>query len=400
MFKFFFNLNDQSLLNFFVASILCVRDPQPEAFETLKGALERHRSQQSTTDQPTGGSSGARPTSAAPRVHYFGSKAADVAEPKHRSMPPIDTSHDYTTRQQQQHYQHIQHTPHSRYPESTPPSAGSENLSYEQSPNEELHPSDIPGQYIDPHERAGLPGHEDDDPDYFAEKRASHIVRAHTRGRTNRVGRAFSRIRDRSMDSTVSSEGPSRRNSHKGPPIKARDYADTERLDEIPREGTKPMPRPGGMLGLLLSLYNDEHLPSGFSTPASIRARSREREKSRQRPDRLPSTPGSPSSTPSPKASTSLLASGQQLVDDILGTNPTQKKSRNAGGVIGTLIASSGNLAGPAAPTSSQIQPNIKRPGFHLSRYVASFREPSCVPVSRKQIFLSAKFSPLLLNCI
>jgi len=35
---------------------------------------------------------------------------------------------------------------------------------------------------------------------------------------------------------------------------------------------------------------------------------------------------------------------------------------------VGSLIASTGNLAGIAAPVHSQLQPNVKRPGYRLSR--------------------------------
>lgn len=47
--------------------------------------------------------------------------------------------------------------------------------------------------------------------------------------------------------------------------------------------------------------------------------------------------------------------------------------ARNAGGVFGPLIASTGNIAGVAAPHASTLQPNIKRPGYKLSRSVILF---------------------------
>ncbi|KAE9397500.1 DUF1212-domain-containing protein [Gymnopus androsaceus JB14] len=51
-----------------------------------------------------------------------------------------------------------------------------------------------------------------------------------------------------------------------------------------------------------------------------------------------------------------------------LGTHrPVQ--SRNAGGVFGSLIASTGNISGAAAPTPSTLAPNVDRPGFNLTRY-------------------------------
>ncbi|KAJ4465051.1 hypothetical protein J3R30DRAFT_3893709 [Lentinula aciculospora] len=44
-------------------------------------------------------------------------------------------------------------------------------------------------------------------------------------------------------------------------------------------------------------------------------------------------------------------------------------QSRNAGGVFGSLIASTGNITGAAAPIPSTLAPNVDRPGFNLTRY-------------------------------
>jgi hypothetical protein len=49
------------------------------------------------------------------------------------------------------------------------------------------------------------------------------------------------------------------------------------------------------------------------------------------------------------------------------------RRERNAAGVWGPLITStSGTLVAAAAPTHSVIAPDVKRPGYHLSRYVIS----------------------------
>ena len=45
------------------------------------------------------------------------------------------------------------------------------------------------------------------------------------------------------------------------------------------------------------------------------------------------------------------------------------KATQNAGGVIGALIATTNNLAGPAAPAASTIGPDVSRRGYRLSRY-------------------------------
>lgn len=42
--------------------------------------------------------------------------------------------------------------------------------------------------------------------------------------------------------------------------------------------------------------------------------------------------------------------------------------ARSGAGVFGALVASTANLSGPAAPTSSSLAPSVKRPGYHLSR--------------------------------
>ncbi|ESK97089.1 pheromone-regulated membrane protein prm10 [Moniliophthora roreri MCA 2997] len=51
------------------------------------------------------------------------------------------------------------------------------------------------------------------------------------------------------------------------------------------------------------------------------------------------------------------------------GTGSRPAQARNAGGVFGSLIASTGNISGVAAPTNSTLVPSVKRPGYHLSRY-------------------------------
>lgn len=52
-------------------------------------------------------------------------------------------------------------------------------------------------------------------------------------------------------------------------------------------------------------------------------------------------------------------------------------QTRNAGGVFGSLIASTGNITAVAAPISSRLQPDVKRPGYHLSRSVSSSHFPA-----------------------
>ncbi|KIP04642.1 hypothetical protein PHLGIDRAFT_109285 [Phlebiopsis gigantea 11061_1 CR5-6] len=52
---------------------------------------------------------------------------------------------------------------------------------------------------------------------------------------------------------------------------------------------------------------------------------------------------------------------------------PTRKNP----GVFGALVASTGNISGAAAPASSTLAPNLKRPGYHLSRYAPAPLSPA-----------------------
>ncbi|KAI0051865.1 DUF1212-domain-containing protein [Auriscalpium vulgare] len=53
---------------------------------------------------------------------------------------------------------------------------------------------------------------------------------------------------------------------------------------------------------------------------------------------------------------------------------------RNAAGVWGALLASTGNITGAAAPTLSTVAPDAKRPGYHLSRYSLDSNVPTARP--------------------
>lgn len=76
----------------------------------------------------------------------------------------------------------------------------------------------------------------------------------------------------------------------------------------------------------------------------------------------------------------------EPLVDKVVsalgGERALPAQARNGGGVFGTLIASTGNITGVAAPIQSRIGPNVKRPGYHLSRY-SEEAEPE--PYKRKK---------------
>ena len=80
---------------------------------------------------------------------------------------------------------------------------------------------------------------------------------------------------------------------------------------------------------------------------------------------------GSGSQPSSGLSSTPLRSSrGLDQLTDAFGAAGVRRpaQARNAGGVFGTLIASTGNLSGAAAPGPSRIAPNPTKHGYHLAR--------------------------------
>jgi hypothetical protein len=124
---------------------------------------------------------------------------------------------------------------------------------------------------------------------------------------------------------------------------------------------TLPMTRPsGGILAALLALYDQKFpIPSVSDT----------------------STLNFPESRPRVSPTHSLLelasASGKRIANASKALHlpePRLRRERNAAGVWGPLIAcTTGSLVGAAAPTHSTIAPDIKRHGYHLSRFVYDF---------------------------
>jgi hypothetical protein len=120
----------------------------------------------------------------------------------------------------------------------------------------------------------------------------------------------------------------------------------------------------GGLLSALLSLYNaDQGLPSGMMTPGSAGGSIRGNTDSWDRPSNVSTTGYSTPETATPRSGAQTPT---KKFSTLFGQRPPVE--RNAAGVIGSLIASTGNIAGPAAPKNSQLGPNLKRPGYHLSR--------------------------------
>ncbi|KAH9049767.1 hypothetical protein EDB83DRAFT_2507273 [Lactarius deliciosus] len=211
------------------------------------------------------------------------------------------------------------------------------------SPKILLPETNVPGEaFIEPNERAGLPMLRSEDkegPFSDSEARAATVVRAHS---VNPFSRSFFRRRSRST------------------PVRPNKSEDTEKAAAA--DTTPPMTRAhGGILAALLALYDQGSDSASMSS--TVRTESGR------------GTPEPPHSSGSPSHSFMDLASapGRRLADMSRALHlPEQRppRERNAGGVWGSLITSTtGTLVGAAAPAHSSIAPDIKRPGYHLSRY-------------------------------
>ncbi|KAM5545760.1 hypothetical protein V8D89_000798 [Ganoderma adspersum] len=285
----------------------------PAAFESLMHALERHRSTSAEGEQPT------NPLS--PRVM----------------------------------------------------TAVSPGTSLPSSPSPEITPiREVPGEvFIDKNETAGLPGR---DIEEYAHAQAQKLIRAHKyslfkfRGK-HRRGRSDSEA----LSDTERKGKKSRRGLFKG-----RDASsDVEKSAEARMEAKGSEPK--GILSALLSFYEPASiLHSGMTTPARSEVSFDE--------SRAPSMYNARSSTTLPppasvrgegyfppqanaNASVSSLRPPNHPWTRVPFSNNRPPKSRGGAGVFGPLIAGTGNITGVAAPMSATVAPDLKRPGYHLSRY-------------------------------
>jgi hypothetical protein len=208
----------------------------------------------------------------------------------------------------------------------------------------------LPGEaFIEPHERAGLPvsrfEHEKEDALSDSELRATHVVRAHSRKSFKFSKRLFRRRRSRNTK------------------YERRDSGGIDCEEAIDVSSPMTRMRGGGILSALLGLYDHDR----DSDMASVS-------------DRMTDPYGSGTRTPDGMHSPthSLLdlasASGKRLATASKALHlpePRPRRERNAAGVWGSLIAStSGTLVGATAPTHSTIAPDVKRSGYHVSRWV------------------------------
>jgi hypothetical protein len=186
--------------------------------------------------------------------------------------------------------------------------------------------------FIEPHERAGLPvprsQHKGEHEFSESELHATHVVHAHSRN-----SKRFYRRRSHSTASWTNGSPDEEDGGQTNPPM-----ARTR----------------GGILAALLTLY--DRGPDVASVSDTQRH---------------------PRVSPSHSLHDLVSASGRGLatVSKALHLQePRPRRERNAAGVWGSLIASTtGTLVGATAPTHSTIAPDVKRPGYHLSRYAPFF---------------------------
>lgn len=204
---------------------------------------------------------------------------------------------------------------------------------------------EVPGEaFIGADETAGLPKIT---PEEYHEEKAQ--AQAKKRSFWSRLG-----FRSRSEDSP-----PPRKSLLQYPESDIEDSA--EAFAAAPRFGRGP-----GILSNLLTLY-DSATP-GTLTPANGSYEDLASTSGRMghsyggRLRRTMSSMSSLSNTDKQPHSASRRTTGFPFHDQ------RPSSARNGAGVFGALVASTANISGPAAPTSSSLAPSVKRPGYHLSR--------------------------------
>ncbi|CCM05223.1 uncharacterized protein FIBRA_07433 [Fibroporia radiculosa] len=265
--------------------------------------------------------------------------------------------------------------------------------------------------FIDPSETAGLPGA---GTERHSVQQAQKVISAHRRSffggmhmpHVPHMPRRHTETRDASGHKSTSSTGGEVRKRKPKKKKKSRWFglsateseleSDVERAAESPL--MPPPPRGGGVLSALLQLYDSNDAASGtvaslsaqssledLRTPAMFpptrtatqdsvsekrdyfqqgeRGRVRDGEQRRARSQERPRWAGSANSSLVSVSNLPNLRVPKPWGD----SRPPQ--ARSGAGVFGPLIASTGNISGVAAPKNSTLAPNIKRPGYRLSRY-------------------------------
>ncbi|EIW52517.1 DUF1212-domain-containing protein [Trametes versicolor FP-101664 SS1] len=303
----------------------------PDAFETLASALERHRS----SSMSEGNSSRPMIVTAAP--------TAISPEPSLPTSPELSP----------------QPTPH-----------------------------EVPGEnFIDRHETAGLPGV---DIEEYSQEQAKKVVRAHKYGFLRGLGGGGKRHkRSRSQEPLANSERRGRQTRKGFFTERHTPGGDVEKSAEVRNENKRDAPK--GVLSTLLSFYEPSNgFQSGMSTPgrssldesrpssvySGKTANLTESGSTTSSAVLMPPPPvpnraeGSGYAPSMPNPSTNSLRPPSHPWTRTLGLPDARPSAARSGaGVFGPLIASAGNIAGVAAPAPATVAPNCKRPGYHLSRY-------------------------------
>ncbi|RDB21619.1 Pheromone-regulated membrane protein 10 [Hypsizygus marmoreus] len=345
----------------------------PAAFQRLTQALERHRS---TTPV---------------RVHHY----PPQPEPAHR----VDIGEEGDN---------VSRFLSSMSTSQTSPAVLNDSGSSSMSES----PHHVPGNFIDSAENAGLPG--TNDSEGHASRQAERLVRALTRKKFFGIGSHSKVARKRSKGKKLVAE-------------RGRLVPESGESTDIEHEaGATPPPLlgGGGVLSALLSLYDQEETAPGSSasTPPRISlAEPPERPWVHPKSEhaRIPSVEelqGHREHTQSHLA-TEVIA--PPTPPDLSRTGSTEGKrqpklssfapqsflhrrrlpeARSDAGVFGPLIASTGNLSGIAAPVQSQLQPDISRPGYRLSRYSLEDKpkpasDPTLKTLSRPQTMYDSTYS-------
>ncbi|KAH9895599.1 DUF1212-domain-containing protein [Cubamyces lactineus] len=307
----------------------------PEPFETLTTALERHRSSSVSEGSHMPLSLNTAPTAMSP-------------EPSLPTSPELTPLHDGPE------VQEVQGT------------------------------HEVPGEnFIDPHETAGLPGTNIED---YSRKQAQRVVSVHKNGFLRGLIGGGRHKRSRSTEPLTEM---GRRPKHKRSGFfNAERSGDVEKTAEVRSETKDNAPK--GVLSTLLSFYEPSTgFQSGVSTPArssldesrpssmysGTLASVNERASAALMPpppvpNRSDRTEGHGYPPSMPNLSTNSLRPPTHPWTRTFGFGDSRPSAARSGaGVFGPLIASAGNIAGVAAPAPATVAPNCKRPGYHLSRY-------------------------------
>ncbi|PPQ84955.1 hypothetical protein CVT25_004468 [Psilocybe cyanescens] len=289
-----------------------------ERFQELTEALERHRVKGTPLR----------------KVHYY---------PPQTSTPTTDTGDEAeeTSSSTSENEEVNRHRGH------YPPPPPNRFFSYSPTPADASPTHEVPGNFIDEDEDAGLPGTKD--LRQFSMKQAEKVVQKHMRTRS---------------DSHSLKE---RRRS-----IEHRDDQRHISEKDVEKHDADSSVHGQGILSTLLNLYQ---YPNSTRSAFSSRRSS------------LDSDPGRRHWNGSEAESSNLLSPDRKVytrpkvkMPAMFGRTTRPSTARSGAGVFGPLIVSTGNLAGVAAPQASQLQPNVKRPGYKLSRHSQSSTDLHTTP--------------------